>query len=43
MKKYINPEIDFRVFSIQEILYASIGAEDNNLGGDNLGDNNDFI
>lgn len=43
MKKYIDPKMNILIFDKQEVLYASVGAEDGNIGGDNLGDNNDFI
>ena len=43
MKKYIDPKINILIFDMKEVLYASVGAEDGNAGGDNLGDNNDFI
>ena len=43
MKKYINPEFHILFFATKEVLYASVGFEDTNIGGDNIGDNNDFI
>ena len=43
MKKYFKPEITTIYLSLENVLYASVGAGDSNVGGDNIGSNNDFV